>query len=157
MLSEHQFNYVAVDGDLQLVKKARAQGFPVYHGDLSNVDVLRSVGAGRANSVILTMNDKIALRKAVKAISTNFEDLEIIVRAEDFRHGQGLKKLGASIAVPATIETGLQLGGALLKNLGVAEHDILSMKEQFRQNGYSFTEEIELFRGVAPSKETSSK
>jgi CPA2 family monovalent cation:H+ antiporter-2 len=157
MLSEHQFNYVAVDGDLQLVKKARAQGFPVYHGDLSNVDVLRSVGAGRANSVILTMNDKIALRKAVKAISINFEDLEIIVRAEDFRHGQGLKKLGASIAVPATIETGLQLGGALLKNLGVAEHDILSMKEQFRQNGYSFTEEIELFRGVAPSKETSSK
>jgi monovalent cation:H+ antiporter-2, CPA2 family len=157
MLSEHQFNYVAVDGDLQLVKKARAQGFPVYHGDLSNVDVLRSVGAGRANSVILTMNDKIALRKAVKATATNFEDLEIIVRAEDFRHGQGLKKLGASLAVPATIETGLQLGGALLKNLGVAEHDILSMKEQFRQNGYSFTEEIELFRGVAPSKETSSK
>ncbi len=157
MLSEHQFNYVAVDGDLQLVKKARAQGFPVYHGDLSNVDVLRSVGAGRATSVILTMNDKVALRKAVKAISVNFEDLEIIVRAEDFKHGHGLKKLGASLAVPATIETGLQLGGALLKNLGVAEHDIINMKEQFRQNGYSFTEEIELFRGVAPSKETSSK
>lgn len=157
MLSEHQFNYVAVDGDLQLVKKARAQGFPVYHGDLSNVDVLRAVGAGRASSVILTMNDKVALRKAVKTIATNFEDLEIIVRAEDFRHGQGLKKLGASISVPATIETGLQLGGALLKNLGVAEYDIMNMKDQFRQNGYSFTEEIELFRGVAPSKETSSK
>ncbi len=157
MLSEHQFNYVAVDGDLQLVKKARAQGFPVYHGDLSNVDVLRAVGASRASSVILTMNDKIALRKSVKTIATNFEDLEIIVRAEDFRHGQGLKKLGASISVPATIETGLQLGGALLKNLGVAEYDIMNMKDQFRQNGYSFTEEIELFRGVAPSKETSSK
>ncbi len=157
MLSEHQFNYVAVDGDLQLVKKARAQGFPVYHGDLSNIDVLRAVGASRASSVILTMNDKIALRKSVKAIATNFEDLEIIVRSEDFRHGQGLKKLGASISVPATIETGLQLGGALLKNLGVAEHDIMNMKDQFRQNGYSFTEEIELFRGVAPSKETSSK
>ncbi len=157
MLSEHQFNYVAVDGDLQLVKKARAQGFPVYHGDLSDSDVLRAVGAGRASSIILTMNDKVALRKAVKTISTNFEDLEVIVRAEDFKHGHGLKKLGASIVVPATIETGLQLGGALLKNLGVAEHDIIGMKEQFRQNGYSFTEEIELFRGVAPSKETSSK
>lgn len=155
MLAEHQFNYVAVDGDLQLVKKAREQGFPVYHGDLSNVDIMRAVGASRAASVMLTMNDKIALRKAVKNISTHFDHLEIITRAEDFRHGNGLKKLGATEAVPSTIETGLQLGGALLKRLGIAEHDIFSMKEKFRQNGYSFTEEIELFRGVAPSKETS--
>lgn len=152
MLSENKFNYVAVDSDLQLVKKARDQGFPVYHGDLSNADVLRSVGASRAKAVILTMNDKIALRKSVKTITVNFDALEVIVRAEDFKHGQGLKKLGASAAVPSTIETGLQLGGALLKNLGIAEHDILSIKEQFRQNGYSFTEEIELFRGVVKSK-----
>jgi CPA2 family monovalent cation:H+ antiporter-2 len=152
MLSDNKFNYVAVDSDLQLVKKARSQGFPVYHGDLSSVDVLRSVGASRASAVILTMSDKIALRKTVKMIRVNFDSLEVIVRAEDFKHGQGLKKLGASAAVPSTIETGLQLGGALLKNLGVAEHDILNIKDQFRQNSYSFTEEIELFKGVVNSK-----
>lgn len=157
MLEEQQFNYIAVDGDLQVVRKARDQGYQVYHGDLSKTEVLHAVGASRANAVVLTMDDKAALRKAIKNISMNYDEVEIITRAEDFKHGQGMKKLGASIAIPSTIETGLQIGGALLKELGVAEHDILSLKDQFRAEGYSFTEEIELFRGIAPSKVTSSE
>jgi monovalent cation:H+ antiporter-2, CPA2 family len=155
MLTEYKYNYVAIDSNLMTVKKARAQGFPVYHGDLSSIEVLKAVGIQRAISVMLTMDDKLAIRKAVKTISIHYENLEIITRAEDFRHGKGLKKLGASICIPSTIETGLQLGGSLLKNLGVAEHDILALKEQFRKNDYSFTEEVELFRGVAPTKQTS--
>lgn len=154
MLAEQKFNYIAVDSDLAKVKKARKQGFPVYHGDLSSTDVLRAVGASRAACVILTMDDKLALRKSVKAVSIHYKNLDIISRAEDFRHGQGLRKLGASYTVPATIETGLQMGGALLQSLGVADHDILALKEQFRRNNYSLTEEIELFRGVPPTKQT---
>lgn len=157
MLEEQQYNYIAVDGDLQVVRKARANGYQVYHGDLAKTEVLNAVGANRASAIVLTMDDKISLRKAIKNISLNYDDVEIITRAEDFKHGQGMKKLGATIAIPSTIETGLQIGGALLKELGVAEHDILSMKEQFRAEGYSFTEEIELFRGMAPSKVTSSE
>jgi CPA2 family monovalent cation:H+ antiporter-2 len=156
MLSELQFNYIAVDSNLTLVKKAREQGFPVYHGDLADIDVLRSVGAERARCVVLTMTDKVSLRKSVKVIATHCRDLEIMVRAEDFRHGSGLKKLGATLAVPATIEMGLQIGGSLLKSLGVAEHDVLDLKEIFRKNDYSFTEEVELFSGMAPSKRTDS-
>lgn len=156
MLSNLQFNYIAVDSNLMLVKKARAKGFPVYHGDLSNTEILRAVGAERARGVILTMNDKESLRRAVKVISSHYKDLEIITRAEDFRHGKGLRKLGALTAVPSTIETGLQLGGSLLKNLGVAEHDIFGLKETFRKNDYSFTEEIELFSGISPSKKADS-
>ncbi len=157
MLSESQFNYIAVDSNLMLVKKARSKGFPVYHGDLADIDVLRSVGAERARCVILTMTDKESLRKAIKTISHHYRDLEVITRAEDFRHGRGLKKLGATYAVPSTIETGLQLGGSLLKNLGVAEHNIFDIKDVFRRNDYSFTEEIELFSGMAPSKKTDSE
>lgn len=156
MLYEMNYNYIAVDSDLMLVKKARSQGFPVYHGDLSNLEVLKAVGADRASCVILTMNDKTSLRAAVRAISTHFKDLPIISRAEDFKHGKGLHKLGADICVPATIETGLQMGGALLKQLGVAELEVLDLKEQFRRNDYAFTEEIEIFRGLAPSKQTTS-
>ncbi|MCE2992962.1 MAG: monovalent cation:proton antiporter-2 (CPA2) family protein [Alphaproteobacteria bacterium] len=152
MLSELQFNYIAVDSNLMLVKKARALGFPVYHGDLSDLDVLRSVGAERARCVILTMSDRESIRKSIKTIYTNYRDLDIICRAEDFKHGKNLKKLGADVYVPSTIETGLQLGGSLLSTLGVVEHDILDLKALFRRNDYSFTEEIELFSGITPSK-----
>jgi CPA2 family monovalent cation:H+ antiporter-2 len=156
MLAEMQFNYIAVDSNLTLVKKARAQGFPVYHGDLADIDVLRSVGVERARCVVLTMTDKVSMRKAVKVVATNCRDLDIMVRAEDFRHGAGLKKLGATATVPSTIEMGLQMGGSLLKTLGVAEHDVFDLKEVFRKNDYSFTEEVELFSGMAPSKKTDS-
>jgi CPA2 family monovalent cation:H+ antiporter-2 len=153
MLGQEQINYVAVDSNYMLVKKARAQGFPVYHGDLSKIEILKAVGIERAAAVILTMSDKNALRKAVKVVSTHYKDIEVIVRVEDYRHGKGLRKLGATSAVPATIETGLQLGGALLKSLGVAEHEILSTKERVRKNDYSLTEEIELFSGVVNAKD----
>jgi CPA2 family monovalent cation:H+ antiporter-2 len=157
MLTEHQFNYVAIDNNLMLVKKARAQGYPVYHGDLGNTDVLRAVGAQRALCVILTMSDKLSIRKAVKSISSNYKDLEIITRAEDSRHGKGLKKLGATVIIPETIEAGLQLGGSLLRILGITEDDILALKEKFRKNSYSFTEDIELFKGVTPTKDISGE
>lgn len=155
MLTEHQYNYVAIDSNLMLVKKAREQGFPVYHGDLSSVDVLKAVGAKRALCVILTMNDKLSIRKAVKTISNHYKDLEIITRAEDFRHGKGLRKLGATVIIPETIEAGLQLGSSLLRTLGVTEDDIGALKDRFRKNDYSLTEEIELFKGITPTKEIS--
>jgi CPA2 family monovalent cation:H+ antiporter-2 len=150
MLTKEQINYVAVDSNYMLVKKAREQGFPVYHGDLSKVEILRAVGAERASAVVLTMSDKLSLRKSVKAISSHYKNLQIIARVEDYRHGKGIRKLGATSAVPATIETGLQIGGALLKSLGIAEHEILANKEKMRKNEYSITEEVELFSGIIP-------
>jgi monovalent cation:H+ antiporter-2, CPA2 family len=156
MLYERDFNYVAIDSDLMVVKKARIKGFPVYHGDLSDTEVLKAVGSSRARAVILTMNDKYSLRKAVKAIHNHYPNLKIIARSEDFKHGSGLKKLGATDVIPSTIEMGLQMGGSLLKILGVVEHEIIDLKEQFRRHNYSFTEEIELFSGIAPSKNTDS-
>lgn len=156
MLSEMQFNYVAVDSNLSLVKKARSLGFPVYHGDLSSLEVLRAVGAERAKCVILTMSEKDVLRKAIKVIGYNYKELEVITRAEDFKHGRNLKKLGADLAVPSTIETGLQLGSSLLKTLGISEHEINDIKDMFRRNDYSFTEEIELFSGISPTRKIDS-
>lgn len=54
--------------------------------------------------------------------------------------------MGAEMTVPTTIETGLQLGSVALKNLGIVEHAILSIKEKIRKNNYTLVEEMELFR-----------
>jgi CPA2 family monovalent cation:H+ antiporter-2 len=54
--------------------------------------------------------------------------------------------MGALATVPTTIETGLQLGGIALKNIGVVEHVILSIKDKIRKNNYDLIEEMELFR-----------
>ncbi|RZI47197.1 potassium transporter [Rickettsiales endosymbiont of Peranema trichophorum] len=148
MLSQEHVNYIAVDSNYALVKKTRDQGFPIYHGDLAMIDILQAVGTNRAAAIILTMGDKLSIRKAIKTIRANFKNLDVIVRVEDYKHGKQLQKLGATAVVPSTIETGLQLGGALLKLLKIPEHETLAMKEMIRQNDYLVTEEMELFRGM---------
>lgn len=152
MLSQEQIPYVAIDGNAQLVKAARKQGFNIYHGNSIDMDTFKAVGASRAKCVILTMSEKAALRKTVKNLKAAFDKLQIITRVEDFKHAAGLRKLGSFINVPSTIETGLQLGGALLKTLGIPEKEIVRMKETVRKDDYSLTEEIELFHGIAPTK-----
>ena len=152
LLAQEKISYIAVDSNLALVKKARNEGYPVYHGDLSELDTIKAVGCHRASAVVLTMSEKSVVRKAVKSISASFPETSLIARVEDYRHAKGIRKLGADIAVPSAVETGLQLAGALLRDLGTADHEILTLKRQVRQNNYLITEEIELFKGLKASK-----
>ncbi len=145
MLQQEQISYIAVDSNAMLARRARSEGFPVYHGDLSDSDTLKAIGADRAAAVILTMSDKVSIRKSTKNIHANYKNLTLVSRVEDLKHSKGIKKLGASETVPTTIETGLQLGGVILKNLGVIDQVVLAIKEKIRKNNYALTEEIELF------------
>lgn len=146
MLEQEQISYIVVDSNAALAKKARSDGFPVYHGDLYNSYILRAVGADRAIAIVLSMSDKVSVRKSVKSIAATYKDLMLISRVEDLKHSRGLKKIGATITVPTTVESGLQLGGILLKSLGIVDHSVLAIKERIRKNNYTLTEEIELFR-----------
>lgn len=148
MLAQEQIDFIAVDSNAALVKKARSQGFPIYHGDLSQEDTLKAVGILRATCIVLSMSDKAAVRKAtrliVKDYKKNMKNLHIIARVEDYKHAEFLKRCGATMAVPTTIETGLQLGAAVLTDAGVPEHEIISIKDKVRKNGYILTKEIEI-------------
>lgn len=152
MLAQEQIDYVAVDSNAVLVKKAKLDGFPLYHGDLTQLDTLKAVGIKRAIAVVLSMSDKTDINKATKVIAKEYKNLQIIVRVEDYRHAKGAKKLGASATVPTTIETGLQLGGSVLKQLRFPEHEILNIKEKIRKNDYLLIEAIELFKGIVRSE-----
>lgn len=145
MLEQEQINYIVIDSNAALAKEARKDGFAVYHGDLSDPELLESLGMKNTLAVILSMSDKISIKKAVKAINA-CGNIPIITRAEDLRHSKSLKKLGAEMTVPTTIETGLQLGGITLKMLGTVEHAILSIKEKIRKNNYTLMEEMDIFR-----------
>jgi CPA2 family monovalent cation:H+ antiporter-2 len=146
MLSKEQMNYVAVESNARIVKKARQQGFPVFQGEISDNDTLQALGAKRAKAIILTMSERVTLRKTTKKVTVNYKNVRIISRAGDYKHSKDLRKLGAESAIPERIEVGLQLGGIALENLDSVKHNILSIKEEIRKNNYSKIEENELFK-----------
>lgn len=147
ILELKQIPYVGIDSNAALVKEARDLGYPVYHGDLASMSTLKAVGIDRASSVVLTMTDKISLQKSTKFISKEFKNIPLIVRVEDFKHAQGMKKLGANAVVLSTTELGLQLGGRVLQTRNIPEHEIILLKNKLRKNEYEVTEDVEMFKG----------
>jgi CPA2 family monovalent cation:H+ antiporter-2 len=61
-----------------------------------------------------------AASEVVRVAREARDDLQIIVRARDADHASELYRLGATDAVPETVEASLQLGEAVLVDVGVA-------------------------------------
>ena len=119
MLSRHQVDWVAAERDPRLVEQGRREGARIYYGDASRPEFLKRCGLDDATAVVVTMDDAEAV-EAVVAISREARaDLTIVARARDARQAERLYELGATDAVPETVEASLQLSEALLVEIGV--------------------------------------
>jgi CPA2 family monovalent cation:H+ antiporter-2 len=136
LLEAENVNYVAVDIDPEHVAEQRKDGFPLYLGDSSNIRMLKSVGIERCSSVIIAMENKMTLLKSAKAISQIFPYLPIVARSADLSRASEYYDAGVKVIVPETYETGLQLGGAVLKSIGISEFEVSRIKNQFRAGNY---------------------
>ena len=139
VLEAEGINYVALDVDDKICKEEYQNGFPIFKGDVSQIDLLKAIGIERAISVILAVNNEITVKKSLKAISDTFPDLNIIVRLKNLKKSAEFYEAGASIIIPEDYELGLQLGGAALKSVGISEYEINRIKEQFRSGNYVMT------------------
>ena len=83
LLEAEKVNYIAIDINPNHVIHERKDGFPVYLGDGSNVDILDSVGLKRSKSVIITINNEVTLKRCSKVIRDHMPDIPVIVRAKD--------------------------------------------------------------------------
>jgi monovalent cation:H+ antiporter-2, CPA2 family len=119
MLEVHRVPYVAVDSDPDRVAEQRDLGRPVIWGDISRAELLRRLHIETAPALVVTMNDPRASDRLVAAARAEREDLLIVVRARDARHAAHLYAVGATDAVPETIEASLQLSEAVLIDLGI--------------------------------------
>jgi CPA2 family monovalent cation:H+ antiporter-2 len=119
MLTRHDIPYLAVDRDPELVARERAAGKPIYYGDAARRDYLRRCGIAHARGLVVTMDSASAIEAVVRAGRAEQRAIPIVARARDAAHATKLYRLGATDAVPETIEASLQLSEALLIDIGV--------------------------------------
>jgi monovalent cation:H+ antiporter-2, CPA2 family len=119
MLEVHGVPYVAVDSDLDRVAAVRKARRSVFWGDITQLDLLQRLHIDTARALVVTMSDHAASDRLVAMARGQRTDLLIIVRARDARHAAHLYAIGATDAVPETIEASLQLSEAVLVDLGV--------------------------------------
>ena len=125
LLDTHRIPYVALDSDAARVGAGRRDGRRVYYGDVMQPDLLRRVGLGAARALVVTVDDRVRADAVVRIARAERPDLLIVVRARDGRHAAQLYALGASDAVPETIEASLQLAEAVLVDLGIPMGPVL--------------------------------
>ncbi len=119
MLEVHAVPYVAVDSDPDRVGAMRDQGRPVSWGDITRMELLHRLHIDTARALVVTMSNHAASDRLVAVARGERADLLIVVRARDAGHAAHLYALGATDAVPETIEASLQLSEAVLVDLGI--------------------------------------
>ena len=119
MLSRHKLGWVAADQDSRLVEQGRRAGALIFFGDASRPDFLIRCGLADASALVVTMDDPDGVESIVAVARELRPDLTIVARARDARHAQRLYDLGATDAVPETMEASLQLSEAVLVGIGV--------------------------------------
>jgi CPA2 family monovalent cation:H+ antiporter-2 len=120
LLREHGIPYVAADSDALTVTRDRRDNHDVYYGDAADPRFLETCGLAKATGVIITIHTASAIDDVVEHVRELRPDILIVSRARDETHARHLYSLGATDAVPETIEASLQLSEAALVGLGVA-------------------------------------
>jgi CPA2 family monovalent cation:H+ antiporter-2 len=136
MLAVHGKPYVAIDADADVIATAKREGYRATFGDAGRGDALSRLGIDRAPAVILTMDQPVLAQRLTAKLRREHPDLPIIARARDLAHATELYRRGASLAVPETLESSLQLSEAVLVDLGVAMGPVIASihekRDEFR-------------------------
>jgi CPA2 family monovalent cation:H+ antiporter-2 len=119
MLAAHGRTYVAIEADIDAVSAAREEGYSVIFGDVARTELVDRLNLGRADALVITMDDPVLSMRLTKRVRGWVPGLTIVVRARDATHAAQLYKAGATDAVPETLESSLQLSEAVLVDLGV--------------------------------------
>jgi CPA2 family monovalent cation:H+ antiporter-2 len=119
MLDRHEIPWVAADRDAKLVEAGHRDGKPVFYGDASRTEFLMRIGLADARAAVVTMDAFEAAEAVVAAARQARPEMVIVARARDARQAGRFYELGATEAVPETVEASLQLSEALLVDLGI--------------------------------------
>lgn len=137
ILSLSGYSFVALDSNAFIVETERANGYPVFYGDVRNAEVLKSVGAHHAQVIIVTLNDPEAAESLVASLCLAHPDIHIFVRGHSLTQCCELRRLGASGAVSEYVEVSIELARMALNNVGVSQQEQEDVLGGFRSKYYA--------------------
>ena len=136
ILEAGEVPYLAIESNADRVLEGRQDGFSVFYGDASQVDVLKAAGAGQAGVLVCTLDKAVPAVRLVNILRQHYPRIAIHARGRDRHHCDELLKAGATIAISESLEASLQIGGAVLNSMGIFEEDAAALIESFRKEYY---------------------
>ena len=157
LLKEHGIRYIAADFDAHTVTRDRRDGHDVYYGNAADPMFLEICGLATAAGVIITIHTPDLIDSVVEHVRALRPDIVIVSRARDADHASHLYALGATDAVPETIEASLQLSEAALVELGIAVGPVIASIHEKRDEIRHTLQEAALKAGQTSSRAVRAK
>ncbi|MCP3867326.1 MAG: universal stress protein [Gammaproteobacteria bacterium] len=127
--------HLVLENNPARVARAQASGYPVFFGDASSIEVLRSAGAAKASLVVFAMDHMESIGQAVVAAREAFPDLPVYARAWDTRMAQRLLAAGVTYAIPENVVTGMQLTRDVLQASGMSAETTAQLVDEDHGGG----------------------
>ena len=137
MLENADIPFIAFDTDTNNIAMGRKRGHSVHFGDMTNPDLLAGAGLSDATAVVVTLADPHQAERVISNIRVLYPSVAIYARARDFKAKDALLASGVSQVVPETVEGGIELGGAVLRGIGVSDSDLQALRENLRRDDYA--------------------
>ena len=122
-----------IDNQTQIIKDAGDFGFKVYYGDGTQLHTLHAAGAGRAQAILVCINDWAAASKIVELVKHEFPLVKIMVRAFDREHAMELVRAGVDYQVREVLHSAVTFGQQALLELGVPEEEAEEIMDDVRK------------------------
>jgi glutathione-regulated potassium-efflux system protein KefB len=140
-----------IDADVDMIRAAGNFGFKVYYGDGARLDVLRASGAGRADAILVCVDDALAADRIVELAKDEFPHASLYVRSFDRGHTLRLLQAGVEFQVRETFESAISFGEAVLKGLGFEDTLVVETMADVRRRDAERLE-LQLVGGITAGR-----
>ena len=134
MLYANGIHPTVLDTDADQIEAMRKFGWPVFYGDATRLDLMRTAGAATAKILVLAIDDVDQSIEVAKMVRENFPDLTIVARARNVRHYFELHDLGVELIERETLDSALMSGRSVLELLGIEPHRARTLAQRFRRH-----------------------
>lgn len=135
-LREEGFDYLALDIDVSLISEAFDSGEPVRYGDSSHPKILELAGLEKASALVITFHEISLAKKITEEARRLNSKIPIIVRTRDDHFLEELEAIGATVVVPESLESSLNVATRTLEQLDVDNEEILRLIEKARSSHF---------------------
>jgi len=123
-LENRMIPYIAIEHNFEKVTKLKAEGHRVIFGDSRKIEIWRHLPIESVKAIIIAIDNVNASEMILKALRTEWPLIPIIVRTHDTEHMEHLYALGATVAIPETLEASMNIASETLSAIGLTAEDI---------------------------------
>ncbi len=136
LLRSNEFPYVVIEMNPRVIRAARAQGEPIYFGDVGSHEILKRAGCAHARGIVLAISDRAVLPRAISHARLLNPEIHIIARTKRIEDARELRLTGATDVVAEELEAWMEIAVRVLRLYGMPREAVASQIADLRAEDY---------------------